>query len=85
MDPLRRFRADRAGLAGNESLWIDPVPEPETAKNRVHRDVDLTGPDPSALVAEGASVLRASDDEISWWIMADPEGNEFCAFARRGG
>jgi hypothetical protein len=66
--------------------WVfDAVPEPKTVKNRVHWDVDLTGPDPSALVAAGASVLRAPDDEISWWIMADPEGNEFCAFARNGG
>jgi hypothetical protein len=49
-------------------------------KNRVHWDVDLTGPDPSALVDAGATILRVPDDDISWWIMADPEGNELCAF-----
>jgi hypothetical protein len=25
-------------------------------------------------------VLRHKDDEIGWTVMADPEGNEFCAF-----
>ena len=33
------------------------------------------------LVAAGATVLRPKgDDGIRWWVMADPEGNEFCAF-----
>jgi hypothetical protein len=62
--------------------WIfDPVPEPKGVKNRMHWDVNLTRPDPSALVAAGALVLREPDEEIRWWILADPEGNEFCAFA----
>jgi hypothetical protein len=34
----------------------------------------------SKLVAAGATVVREPDDEIRWTIMADPEGNEFCAF-----
>ena len=33
-----------------------------------------------ALVDAGATVLRARDDEIGWTVLADPEGNEFCAF-----
>ena len=28
--------------------------------------------------AAGATLLRSRDDEISWDVMADPEGNEFC-------
>ncbi|MFC7965118.1 VOC family protein [Streptomyces cinereoruber] len=28
----------------------------------------------------GATVVRARDHEIEWWVMADPEGNEFCVF-----
>jgi len=76
-----------AGAAGFPwDHWVfGRVPEPKAVKYRVHWDVDLTGTDPSALVAAGASVLRPPDAEISWWIMADPEGNEFCAFPRRGG
>jgi hypothetical protein len=32
------------------------------------------------LVAAGARLLRRPDDDISWHILADPEGNEFCVF-----
>lgn len=58
------------------------VPEPKTAKNRRHWDV--TCDDVPALVARGATVLREPDDEIAWTVLADPEGNEFCAYASAG-
>jgi hypothetical protein len=32
------------------------------------------------LLDAGATLLRAKDDEIHWHVLADPEGNEFCAF-----
>jgi hypothetical protein len=61
--------------------WVfNSVPEPRTAKNRVHWDVTLTSVSVPALVASGASLLRARDEEIRWDVLADPEGNEFCAF-----
>jgi hypothetical protein len=55
-----------------------PVPEPKTAKNRIHWDV--TVPDVTALVQAGARVLREPGGDIRWHVLADPEGNEFCAF-----
>jgi hypothetical protein len=55
-----------------------PVPEPKLAKNRVHWDVSVDTLEP--LLAVGATVLRAQDDETTWTVMADLEGNEFCAF-----
>jgi hypothetical protein len=58
-----------------------PVPEPKTVKNRIHWDV--TAADVDALVERGARVLRRPDDEISWTVLADPEGNEFCVFPPR--
>jgi hypothetical protein len=61
-----------------ECLVFAPVPEPKTVKNRIHWDVAT--PDLDALVGAGASVVRARDDGIRWTILADPEGNEFCAF-----
>jgi hypothetical protein len=55
------------------------VPEPKQAKNRVH--VDVATDDLDALVAHGATVLRPKgDDGLRWSVLADPEGNEFCAF-----
>jgi hypothetical protein len=69
-------------------IWVVPVPEEKTVKNRMH--LDVVG-DSAALQAAGATVLRASDarpgheadedaGEIAWDVLADPEGNEFCCF-----
>ena len=64
------------------SIWFQPVPEPKTVKNRVHWDVTLQEATVADLVAAGATVLREPDDEISWTVLADPEGNEFCVLTR---
>jgi hypothetical protein len=63
-----------------EYLVLARVPEPKTVKNRIH--LDVTTPDLDALVEAGAVVLRPQDDEIAWTVLADPAGNEFCAFAQ---
>jgi catechol 2,3-dioxygenase-like lactoylglutathione lyase family enzyme len=62
-----------------DTLDFAPVPEPKTVKNRVH--LDVTTSDLDALVGAGATVLRAQDESIGWTVLADPDGNEFCAFA----
>jgi hypothetical protein len=65
------------------TIWFNLVPEGKTVKNRVHIDVNLASADEiDRLVSQGARILRplgAVPDE-RWAIMADPEGNEFCAF-----
>ncbi|KRE54531.1 VOC family protein [Phycicoccus sp. Soil748] len=58
-----------------EGLVFVPVPEPKRGKNRLHWDVQA--PSVDALVAAGATVLGT---QPHWTVMADPEGNEFCAF-----
>ena len=63
------------------AYWVfTQVPEPKTAKNRVHWDVKMLDADVELLQERGAILLRPKDDEIDWWVMADPEGNEFSAF-----
>jgi hypothetical protein len=64
------------GPDGGPPLWINPVPEPKTAKNRLH--VDLYG-DTAELLAVGAVLLHANVGS-GWDVLADPEGNEFCVF-----
>ena len=64
-------------------IYFQGVPEPKTAKNRVHIDVRVGDGDPvkvrESLVARGATVLYAgSQGAHTWATMADPEGNEFC-------
>jgi hypothetical protein len=73
------------GVPGMPILTMDFVwvPEPRAGKNRIHWDV--TVPDVAPLVAAGATVLRGPDDEICWHVLADPEGNEFCAFTPADG
>jgi hypothetical protein len=61
-------------------IWVVPVPEDKTTKNRVHLDVWGSTDE---LVALGATVLRGRDGEIDWDVLADPEGNEFCVFTPR--
>jgi hypothetical protein len=69
------------------AIWVNPVPEPKTGKNRMHPDV--VG-DTATLLAMGATLVRGRDEVtdsdhdaglISWDVLADPEGNEFCCFA----
>jgi len=62
-----------------EALVFARVPEPKTVKNRIHWDVTVR--DIGLLLGDGATVLRPRDDAIRWSVCADPEGNEFCAFA----
>jgi hypothetical protein len=76
-------RADDVGRPGRERMLFQPVPEPKTAKNRMHIDIDLAGADRdeqrARLEARGARyVERHSQGPHTWYVMLDPEGNEFC-------
>ena len=70
------------GVPGMPILTMDfvPVPEPKTVKNRIHWDVSVASVAP--LVEAGATVLREPGGDIGWYVLADPEGNEFCAFTQ---
>jgi hypothetical protein len=62
---------------GGPNIWFQQVPEPKSAKNRLHFDLRAPGPiadEVRRLEGLGATVLR--DEPIV--VMADPEGNEFC-------
>ncbi|MEU4199076.1 VOC family protein [Streptomyces sp. NPDC026294] len=59
-------------------IWINPVTEPKSVKNRMHLDV---WGDTDRLLRLGATLVRKRDEDIAWDILADPEGNEFCVFA----
>lgn len=63
------------------AMVFTSVPEPKTVKNRVHWDVDGST---TELLAAGATLLRAKDEEIGWDQLLDVEGNEFCVFAPEG-
>ena len=62
------------------------VPEAKSVKNRLH--IDLNPDDQAAEVERivGLGATRADigqGDEVSWVVLADPEGNEFCVLTAR--
>ncbi len=56
------------------------VAEPKTVKNRLH--LDLRPKDQGAEVARleglGARRVDVGQGNVSWVVLADPDGNEFC-------
>jgi predicted enzyme related to lactoylglutathione lyase len=79
-DPAGSFITDPSGA--HAGIFFQPVPEPKTAKNRVHLDVRPTGSmaeEVTRLEALGATVRGFIEAEGSFWTqMRDVEGNEFC-------
>jgi len=93
--PEERF-GDQAAVVDPDGagprVYFQRVPEGKTAKNRVHLDVRVAGPDVrgeerarrieehvTRLTEAGASVAwREKDIRGSSVVMRDPEGNEFC-------
>lgn len=78
-DPYDKERG--AGLG--RRLLFQRVPEPKTAKNRLHLDLHRGEgrrvDEVARLEGLGASVLRHVEEPAGGWVvMADPEGNEFC-------
>jgi catechol 2,3-dioxygenase-like lactoylglutathione lyase family enzyme len=61
-------------------MLFDPVPEPKVGRNRLHWHLNLRDREPSALIAAGATIRREPPTRDAAWVLADPEGNEFCAF-----
>ncbi|WP_182873414.1 VOC family protein [Microbispora sp. H10670] len=74
-----------SGVGLGRRLLFQDVPEGKTGKNRLHIDVHGEPGGLDALVARleglGATRVREVDKGPAghWWIMLDPEGNEFCA------
>jgi catechol 2,3-dioxygenase-like lactoylglutathione lyase family enzyme len=68
-------------------LVFVPVPEPKAGKNRVHVDVNPSGCDVDEelerLLGLGATRVDVGQGDVPWYVLADPEGNEFCLLARR--
>jgi hypothetical protein len=73
--------------SGGMRIWFNRVPEPRSGKNRVHIDINMPDSEEmDRLLRLGATPLQEIRDEdgvLEWTIMADPEGNEFCAFPPR--
>ncbi len=63
---------------GGPNIWFIRVPEPKTAKNRMHFDLRApgsVGDEVARLEKLGARVVLRYPHTT---VMQDPEGNEFC-------
>jgi hypothetical protein len=68
------------------------VPDgPKAGKNRLHLDLNATDRDQAAelerLLSLGARPVDigqdTTDPDVTWHVLADPEGNEFCLLRSR--
>jgi predicted enzyme related to lactoylglutathione lyase len=66
-------------------LLFTAVPDAKSAKNRLH--IDLRPDDQEAeverLVDMGARPVDIGQHDVTWVVLADPEGNEFCVLAEK--
>jgi hypothetical protein len=74
----------------NPGMVFVPVPEGKTVKNRLHIDL-APGPDDDQaaevqrLIDKGAKRVDVGQRaDVTWVVLADPEGNEFCVLSARG-
>jgi catechol-2,3-dioxygenase len=88
VEPVREDGVSELRLESGLSLLLLPVPEPKAVKDRLHLDLSPRGCDQAEelerLLSLGA--VRADvgqGDDVSWHVLADPEGNEFCLLAGR--
>ncbi|ASN38890.1 glyoxalase [Arthrobacter sp. 7749] len=79
------------GIGPSDGAWpaieVFAVPEGKSVKNRLHFDLRADGVSTAlelerllALGARRTDVGQGSD--VSWVVLADPEGNEFCLLSR---
>lgn len=63
-------------------LLFIKVPEGKTVKNRFHLDLRPTDRDAEVARLEAMGARRVDigqdPDAVTWVVMADPDGNEFC-------
>ena len=92
-DPAGAYTADPSGQT--RGIFFQPVPEPKTAKNRVHLDLRPSGTmrgEVDRLRRLGATELDLVEKDASavdgqptfWTVMQDVEGNEFCVLRGPG-
>jgi hypothetical protein len=76
---------ETSGVGHGRRILFQDVPEAKSGKNRLHIDVHSEPGGLDSLVTQledlGATRVREFDKGPAghWWVMRDPEGNEFCA------
>ena len=72
---------DLVPVVGQPRMSFQQVDEPKRVKNRVHPDIkvaDLEVAREQIVLLGGSVVRKCVEPPYQWYIMADPEDNEFC-------
>ncbi|MFN8022771.1 MAG: VOC family protein [Acidimicrobiales bacterium] len=66
-------------------ILFESVDDAKQGKNRLHLDLrpDDQEAEVERLLALGAQRVDIGQGDVTWAVMADPEGNEFCVLGRR--
>jgi len=69
------------------TIDVAKVPEGKTVKNRLHLDLRADGSSTEEeierLIGLGARRVDVGQPaDVTWTVLADPEGNEFCVLSR---
>jgi predicted enzyme related to lactoylglutathione lyase len=77
-DPEEVLVVPRSG-AGTRLIFLK-VPEGKSVKNRMHLDLrpDDRDAEVERLIGLGAKKVDIGQGDVTWVVLADPEGNEFC-------
>ncbi len=78
--------AIQAPTGGTKLTWGGPPLEPQRGKERVHLDLaPAAGSHQAAeverLIALGATRVDIGQGDVSWVVLADPDGHEFCVLS----
>ncbi|MFI6101418.1 VOC family protein [Lentzea sp. NPDC051213] len=69
------------------TLLLSQTTDVKLQKLRLHIDVNATDRDQEAelerLLALGATHVDMGQTDVSWYLLADPEGHEFCLLKSR--
>jgi hypothetical protein len=74
-----------SGIGSGRRVLFQDVDEAKTVKNRLHIDIhsEPGGLEDLLTRLEGLGAVRVREVDQGpagrWWVMLDPEGNEFCA------
>jgi predicted enzyme related to lactoylglutathione lyase len=68
--------------------WSGPQLKPKGGKNRLHLDIAPADcgdqrAEVDRLISLGATRINLGRGDVSWVVMADPDGNEFCVLTPR--
>ena len=68
-------------------VLFQKVPEGKTVKNRLHVDVSPRDREQDEeverIISLGARRIDIGQGDVTWVVLADPEGNEFCVLRTR--